>query len=131
MICRRDVHDCRAMETADRMEIFAMGVFLQHCTCQVKSLILVRAAAVFLAVVVMMLAARVMLAVVLRMDVHALCAFDEGYDECLAAAAAGMYAETDDTYEVPSQQHNSKNLYNQSFHTNPQRYKIVPKLQYV
>ena len=34
-----------------------------------------------------------MLAAVLRMDVRALCALDEGYDEGLAAAAACVYAE--------------------------------------
>ena len=82
-----------------------------------------------LAMSVMMMRAAIMRMSMFRMDILTCHLLVEGHHKALSAAAACMYAETDDTYKVPSDQQSCKNLCNQAFHSNLQNYKFAPDLQ--
>ena len=69
---------------------------------------------------VVMVRAAIVHTAMLRMDLFACHFLIKGHDKALAAATAGMYAETDDTHEVPSDQQSCKHLCNQAFHSNMQ-----------
>ena len=69
---------------------------------------------------VMMMCAAIMRMSMFRMDLLACHFLIKSHDKALAAATAGMHAETDDTHEVPSDQQSCKHLCNQAFHSNMQ-----------
>ena len=82
-----------------------------------------------LAMSVMMMRAAIMRMSKFRMDLLTCHLLIKGHDKALAAANAGMHAETYDTYQIPYDQQSCKHFCNQTLHHNLQRYKIVPKTQ--
>lgn len=60
------------------------------------------------------------IAAMFRMNILAGHSLKEGHDKTSSASAARMHIESDDTYQIPSDQQSRKNLCRKSIHLNLQ-----------